>query len=66
MEQYSTQTLACSATTGHKDKREGRGLRMGTQSAIVSYTSAFASWSTGWRALQQRKENTTRYKYLHT
>lgn len=37
---------------------------MGTQSAIVSYTSAFASWSTGWRALQQRKENTACYKYL--
>lgn len=28
-----------------------------------SYTSAFASWSTGRRALQQRKEKTTRYTY---
>lgn len=26
-----------------------------------SYTSAFASWRTGRRALQQRKEKTTRY-----
>lgn len=43
-----------------KDKRQAEGI--GTaHSARVSYTSAFASWSTGWRALQQR-ENTT----LHT
>lgn len=50
----------------HKHKGRVEGIEMGTQSAVVSYTSAFASWSTGWRALQQRKENTTCYKYLHT
>ena len=50
---------ACSRALQPKARGETQAEGIGTAHSVgVSYTSAFASWSTGRRALQQR-ENTT-------